>query len=1069
MKKLFLLLMTVILAGACAMAQTRTVTGTVVYDGDDEPLAGATVMPIGGGHGASTDIDGHFTLQVPQNCRQLRVSYVGMITQTVDIKGGNLLVKLSSTDTQLDEVMVVAYGTAKKSAYTGSATVVKADQIEKAQVSNPLDALTGRVAGVQIMNSTGQPGQTSPTIRIRGISSVNAGNAPLVVVDGMPFDGDLNTLNSNDIESMSVLKDAASNALYGARGANGVIMITTKHGRINEGAKVTLDVKLGSNSRALQTYKTINDPGKYYETYYQALNSYALANGMSADAAWRWAAGNMVSTNSSTIGTLGYNAYTLPYGQYLIGKDGKLNPSATLGNKVTYNGQEYYIQPDNWLDEAYNNSLRQEYNVSITNATEKSNFYLSAGYLDNEGIVTNSNFKRFTGRLSADIQAKSWLKVGATATYTHYNAQTVSGDGDAGSTGNIFSAATSIAPIYPVYIRDGNGNIMYDSYGNIRRDYGDGANAGLVRPQLNGGNPLDSQELDENSSSGNSFMARGFAEIVFLKDFKFTTNNTVFVDETRFTDYTNPYYGSYIASNGMISIEHDRNTSYSYQQLLTYAHRFGLHDVNVMVGHETYWYRSAYVGGTRHNMFSPDIKELYDAIISDNSYSASSSYNTEGWFARAQYDYDQRYFASVSYRRDGSSRFHPKHRWGNFYSVGAAWLINKEAWFNASWVDMLKIKASYGEQGNDQIGSYRYTNTYAIANSDGVISVTPSSRGNENITWEKGGNFNAGVDFEFFNGRLGGTAEGFYRKTSNMLFYFPMAPSMGYTGYYANVGDMTNSGFELDLHGDIIANRHLTWSVNANIAFEKNRLSYLPDERKTATVDGVSGYSSGNYFYGEGIPMYTWYMKQYAGVNENGQGLYYKNVTAEDGTVTKETTTDYSAADDYLCGSARPTAFGGFGTSLKYAGFDLDIQFAYQIGGKVYDSTYASYMAAPYSTRNRGIVLHEDILKSWRAENSGSNIPRFMYGEQYNESTSDRFLTNASYLSLQNINFGYTLPTKVTRRLYLDKVRFYVSCENVALWSKRRGLDPRQFVSGSSSSEYYSPIRTISGGLNVSF
>ncbi len=1070
MKKLFLLLMTVILAGACAMAQTRTVKGTVVYASDDEPLAGATIMPIGGGQGGSTDVDGNFSLRVPQNCRQLRVSYVGMITQTVNITAGEMLIKMESNDTRLDEVMVVAYGTAKKSAYTGSASVVKADQIEQAQVTNALNVLTGKVSGVQLTNASGAPGQSQPVIRIRGISSINAENTPLIVLDGIPFGGDINTISPQDIESMTVLKDAASNSLYGARGANGVIMITTKRGRANQGAKVTVDVKLGANSNALKTYKTIDDPAMYYETYYKALNSYALNEGLSANAAWQWAASQMVSTNTDDL-TLGYNVFTLPYGQYLIGQDGKLNPAATLGRKVNYQGQDYWIQPDNWYNEAYKTSLRQEYNINIANATDKSNFYLSASYLNNEGIVTNSDYERFTGRLSADIQAKSWLKVGANASYTHYNSKTIddNNEGDLGSTGNIFAAATGVAPIYPLYIRDGQGNIMYDRYGNMRYDYGDRLNAGLSRPSFNGTNAIDSQVLDENSSVGNAFSALGFAEIVFLKDFKFTSNNSISVDETRYTNYTNPYYGAYKANNGMLTKEHDRTVDYSFQQLLTYTHRFGNHDVNVLLGHENYWRKSAMLYAQRNNMFSPDNKELAGAIISTNGNSSTSEYNTEGYFARVQYDYDQRYFGSVSYRRDGSSRFHPKHRWGNFYSVGAAWLMSSESWFTAEWVDMLKVKASYGEQGNDRIGDYLYTNTYTINNSDGNISVVPYRKGNENITWEKGGNFNAGVDFELFGGRLGGTVEGFYRKTSDMLFYFPMAPSMGYEGYYDNIGDMSNAGFEIDLHGDVIATRDFTWSLNANLTWYKNKITYLPEERKTAVVDGVGGYSSGNYFYGEGVPMYTFYLHQYAGVDDQGRGLYYYNTTDEEGNEIKATTTDYSQADDYLCGTALPSAYGGFGTSLRYKGFDFDIQFAYQIGGQCLDSTYALYMAAPYGSRNRGGVIHEDILKSWTPENSGSNIPRFMYGEQYNESISDRYLTDASYLSLQNINFGYTLPTKVANRLFLDKLRVYLSCENVALWSKRRGLDPRQSISGAGNAAYYAPIRTISGGLTVTF
>lgn len=1061
--------MTVVMC-AVASAQTRTVTGEVLYAGDDEPLVGASVLPIGGGTGVATDIDGKFSLKVDNKVKRLRVTYVGMVTQEVEITSEHLVIKLNNADNKLNEVMVVAYGTATKEAFTGSAAVVDASQIEKAQVSNALNALTGKVAGVQITNSSGQPGQTTPTIRIRGISSLNAGNAPLVIVDGAPFPGDINTINPNDIKSMTLLKDAASNALYGARGANGVILITTKKGQLGEGATVTLDAKWGQNSRAQQDYNLIKDPRQYYEVYYKGLYNYALANKLSPENAYTWANQNLTAGNNYG---LAYQTFTTPEGQYLIGTNGKFNPSATPGYLATYRGQEFYLQPDDWYDAAYKHSLRQEYNLSVSNGTEQTQFYLSAGYLKNEGITPASDYERFTGRVSADTQAKSWLKVGANMSYTHYNALSMSEDGTSNSSANVFAAATQIAPIYPLYMRNPDGSIMVDDNGITRYDYGDGANAGLQRPVYGKTNALSDAILNTNKYNGNAFNATGYAEIRFLKDFKFTTKNTVNYDGTRYTTVTNPYYGSYASSNGIVYKSTLENLTYTLQQLLDWNHTFGSHEVTVLAGHEYYKDVETSLSANRSNMFDPSNDELADAVTAGESNSYRTVYNNEGWLFRGQYNYQQKYFASASFRRDASSRFHPDHRWGNFWSAGGAWIISKENWFNAPWVNMLKIKASYGEQGNDNISNFLYTNTFNIVNAAGNVAATPATMGNPEISWEKNGNFNAGVEFDLFNSRLGGSVEGFWRKTSDMLSWFPLPPSFGYTGYWDNIGNMENGGVEIDLQGTLIQTRDITWTVNANLTWYKNKLSYLPEQRKTMTVDGVQGYSSGSYFYGEGEPLYTYHLYRYAGVDQQtGEGLYYHRVM-ENGEPTGELEAvpyqKLTSNDYFLCGSALPKAYGGFGTTLTAYGFDLSLDFNYSLGGQVYDGNYALYMGTPTTTGGRGQAIHADILNAWTPENPSATIPRWQFNDQYSAASSDRFLTSANYLSLQNINFGYTLPQNLVRRMHLTKLRVYLSCDNVWLWSKRQGIDPRQSISGSVNNTYYAPIRTISGGLTVNF
>ncbi|MDE6277462.1 MAG: SusC/RagA family TonB-linked outer membrane protein [Muribaculaceae bacterium] len=1106
MKKLFLLFLTVLSISLCASAQTRTVTGTVYDAQSNEELVGVSVT-AGQGYGAVTDIDGHFSISVPSSTKALSFTYVGYKTQDVNIPAnGKMSVYLSPSAEMLDEVIAVAYGEQKRSAFTGSAAVVGAATIEKTQSSNVLDALSGRVAGLQLSNASGAPGSGNPSIRIRGFSSVNSGmNDPLIIVDGAPFTGDITTLNNNDIESMTVLKDAASNALYGARGANGVILITTKRAKLGE-AQVVVDAKWGANTRATQDYDYITDPGMFYETYYKALYNYAsfpeAAGGLgyNSEMANYWANQNMI--NSTTYG-LGYNVFTVPAGQMLIGQNGKINPNATLGNVVSYKGAEYFLTPDSWMDATYKSSLRQEYNISIAQGTEKGNFRASVGYLDNQGIITaKTDYRRFTGRLTADVQAKEWLKVGANVNYTHYSAHAMSGDeGASNSTSNVFAAATEIAPIYPLYMRDANGNIMVDANGLQRFDYGDGANAGLVRPIFPDSNALNAAMLDISDSNGNLFNATGYFEVRFLKDFRFTSNNTVYVNERRSSSVTNPFYGAYAGQNGMVGKSHTRQFNQSYQQLLNWSHQFGKHNAAALAGHEYNLQQGYALSGNKSNMFDPWNTELNNAIIDGSSSSYTTEYNNEGWIFRGLYDYDAKYFGNVSYRRDASSKFHPKHRWGNFWSLGASWILTKEDFMESTrdWLNSLKVKVSYGEQGNDNIGNFLYTNVYSLANVDGYPAAVPETMGNEKISWEKGGNFNAGVEFSMFNNRFSGGVDGFYRKTTDMLMFFSLPSSFGYTGYYRNVGDMMNAGVELELSGIAVQTRDFTWTVNFNMTWYKNRILYLDPETKNGAAyrieaDKMSegrkfdGYASGNYFYGEGLPMYTYFNQKYAGVDPNtGKALYYmrERYTKEDfengvitdpdliGTETnsgKVVTTDvYGNADRFAVGSCLAPVYGGLSTTLEYKGFDLTVNCNYQIGGLVYDSGYARLMGSPYSTGGKGDNIHADILNAWTPDNRTTDIPRYFYSDQSSNSESSRFLTDASYFSIENINFGYTLPGAISRKMYLQKLRFYFACENVWVWSKRQGLDPRQSFTGGNNNTYYAPIRTISGGLSVTF
>ena len=1065
LKKLLFTLSVTLSLCLASFAQQVQVTGTV-KDNAGNPVAGATILVEGTTNGTTSNADGSYSISAASDATLL-VSFIGYQSQKLAIAGKTRIDIVLKEDSQaIDDVIVVAFGTAKKEAFTGSAAVIKSDDIAKSQQSNVAQALAGKVAGVQLTNTSGQPGQ-SPDIRIRGFSSLNAGNGPLWIVDGMPYSGDLNNLNPNDIESMTVLKDAASNALYGARGANGVVMITTKKARSKE-AVISFDAKWGVNSRAVKDYEYITDPAQFYEVHYGALKRYYLDSGYSEIQAHSLANQNL--TASANDGGLGYMVYTLPEGQEFIGINGKVNPQATLGRRVVYEGEEYYIQPDNWTDAAFRHSLRQEYNISISGSGEKTSVYASAGYLDNQGIAYNSDMQRFTSRLKVDYQAKKWLKMGANINYSRFNYDQIDDGGASNSSGNVFAYTTTVGPIYPLYIRDGNGNIRYTEDGIMMYDYGH--NAGMERSIFTDSNALSDSRLDTSNAEGNAFNGTTYFDISFLKDFKFTFNAGVTVDETRSTSIMNPYFGQYKSEEGLIGKGHSRQLEYNTQQILNYTKQLGAHNLNVMVGHEYYNARSYSLSASKSHMLTQENDELSGAVIDKQSAGSSrSEYNNEGYFARVMYDYSSKYFFSASFRRDASSRFHPDHRWGNFWSLGGAWILSREDFMAGTqeWLDNLKVKASIGSQGNDNIGNFQYTNTYTIENANGEVSTVFNSKGSKNITWETNSNFNAGVEFSFLRGMVTGGVEYFLRKTTDMLLSFPVPPSQGYSSYYANVGDMRNSGIEIELNYTPIRTDKIVWDINLNMTHLRNKITMLPQERRNKVVEGYGGYVSGSTFFGEGLPMYTFYMKKYAGVSSEGESMWYMDQTDADGNVIgRTTTTEYAKASDYLCGDPIPDLYGGFGTSLSCYGFDLSVAFTYQIGGLAYDSGYAAAMYSP-ANKSTGMNWHKDILNAWTAENSTSNIPRLQYEDQNQNGQSDRFLMNASYLNLQNINLGYTLPAKLSQKLGIDRIRIYLACENVYYWSKRQGFDPRYSYSGSTSQATYSPVRTISGGINLQF
>lgn len=763
--------------------------------------------------------------------------------------------------------------------------------------------------------------------------------------------------------------------------------------------------------------------------------------------------------------------------------NGRINPNATYGNLFTDtgNGKQYWLQADDWENEALRNGFRQEYTATISGSTQKSNTYLSMGYLTNEGITDGSDMQRITGRLKADFKTKDWLTVGGNASFVNYKYNKLTFGDDVIGSGNIWSLIYGQAPIYPVYLRDDQGRIVRDDQGRIQYDFGNSI-SGVKRGAGGTGNAIFANRNSVNKSKGNSFTATGFSDIRFLDNFKLTLNVSAFNDEYRRNNFESAYVQSFGTSqtNGYVYVGQTRKFSYNMQQLLNYNKTVNeAHNVSALLGHEYYNSVYSYVDGSKTNVAFDNNQELSGAVtMSSLPYSMSSRYNIEGYFLRTMYDYNSKYYASASFRRDASSRFHQDNRWGNFWSLGGAWIINKEQWYGLKWMEGLKFKTSVGSQGNDNIGSYLYDDQYSIGvNGNGEVSLTFNQKGNRNITWETNTNFNAGFEFSVLKERISGTLDYFYRQTSDMLYKFTVAPSNGYTSYWDNIGDLRNTGVEFDANIVLAKGKDFNWNFNLNITTVNNKILSLPEEKQTLTSGKYKGYADDDasfvslyrFFIAEGLPLYSWYIPKYAGVNEDGESMWYKDIKDENGNITgRETTVKPSEATDYIHGSALPDLYGGFGTTLRYRCFDFSVNFNYQIGGLGYDYGYSTLLSAPSSASSGN--FHKDVYKSWSPENLNSTMPRFRSGESNSQNArSDRFLTNASFLNFQNMNIGYTLPEQLLQKMDIKKLRLYLQCENIAYISARRGFDPRQSMKGGVNPQTYSPVRTISMGINLNF
>ena len=1053
---------------AVAQQQKKKITG-VILDDYGESVIGANIMEKGTSNGTVTDFDGNFTLEVANNAT-LQVSYIGYITQEINTAGKTSFNIILIEDTQaLDEVVVVAYGEQKRSAFSGSAAVVSSESISRRPVSNVMNALEGMSAGVQVQTSSGSP-TASPSFRIRGASSINAGTSPLIVLDGVPYEGGWNNINPSDVESVTVLKDAASTAIYGARGGNGVVLITSKKAKRDKKLSVSLDTKFAiSQVRRDDLYDVIDNPGEFYEQQYHAMyNYYQNVSGYNSYEANR-AANNSWLKNSDE-GGLGYLIYTMPEGENLIGYNGKLNPNATLGRVVTgTDGREYFLTPDDWVDGTYKTGFRQDYNLRISGGSENLTLLSSFGYTNDEGITDAAYYERFTARMRGVLNARKWLRINADLdlSISDYANNTTGSD----NSNNIFSNANRVAPIYPIFIRDVDGNIVQDENGDVY-DYGDGKhNDGISRPINTGSNRIQEALIQSRNYESMKIGSNVGADFLLTPELTATLNVAYVQRDRRYISTRQPFYGS---SNpgGTTTVSAPKNKTLNLQQLVNYSNRFNNHSVKVTLLHEMFESDSYSLYGGRSNMFNYfENQELDGAITMTSNGSSTSNYQSEGYGGRVLYDYKNIYNFDASYRRDASSRFHPDHRWGNFFSFGGAYVISSEDFFDVPWVDMLRLKLSFGQNGNDQIGNHRYIDTYEIENLDGDIAVTFLRRGNKHITWETRSAINTGAEFELFKGRLRGEVDYYNNKTSDMLASVSVPYSLGYSSYYDNVGSMRNSGFEFNLQGDIIRTNDFRWSMYLNASLNNSKILSLAEERKGETLYNINGgevaqgYSSGRYFYGEGLEYRTWYLKRFAGIDEEGRSTWYAK-DEETGEISPTTT--YSSASYFESGSSQPKVVGGFGGNLSWKALELSFSFAYRLGGYGYDSGYASLMTGPYNGHT-GYNFHRDVKNSWTPENKSDEFARFQYDDRYFTSSSDRWLTKADYLSLQNVSLGYNIPKNIVRKLGIEGMAVSAGVDNLLFLSHRKGFVPSRDFDGNVDFGYFPAMSRYMLNMNFKF
>ena len=1001
MKRKLMLLMTCLMIGiGLVNAQVSKVTGNVTSEEDGLPVVGASVLVKGTTVGTVTDIDGNFTISgVPASAKTLVVSFIGMQSQEVKVKPV-VKVVLKSDAEVLDEVVVTGYGVQRKASFTGAASIVGEEAIAKKNDANFVKVLEGSVPGVQMNNSTSMPGVWG-SVYIRGRASLNSGTQPLYVIDGMPVNSDtdamstsdnnmvdpMSSINPADIESITVLKDAAATAIYGSRAANGVIVVTTKKG--SEGKfNLKLDIKQGFVS--------------------MGNNNMDFAN----------------AEESMKLFTDGLTAYQ--------GGDWQENYNYLADN---YFGWDRKTSTD-WMDAITRKGYYQDYNLSAQGRNGNTGYYVSLGYLNTDGLIIGSDMERFSGRMNLDSKFK-WATIGVNTSYS-YSTQNGFSLSTAGSMSSPLTAAiSSQTPMDPVYDSEGNYNNinMYNPVALMDEDAG---------------------ELNENKMQTinlNPYLQVDFGLGIYAK----TTLGVNLTDLRQYQYWSALYNPQAMDYNGLGQQYNSRNTVVTWNNVVGWNHKFAdKHDVSVMLGQEmqkkSYFYE--YYAKSDFPFADSGMRDLTTAGTEQGSEYYKKEARLASYFMDAHYSYADKYYLSGSYRRDGSSVFGSDTRWGNFWSVGGKWRISGEDFLNGNNViTNATLRASYGTVGNQDIDWYAARGFYGAGyNYNQMPGMIPVSISNQELTWEVSKKFDIGFDLSLWH-RLHFTFDFYNEITSDALFQVPLSMTTGMAETYKNIGKIRNHGIEFSVNANILQTKDWTWSAYANLTWNENEVVKLStDEPIEYTFQIIE----------EGRPYTQFKMKEYAGVDrETGKPLWYLNETGN------ETTSDYNAAAKRYVGDADPNVLGGFGTNLRWKDIDFGLSFNYRLGGKVYDSG-AAFTGFGMAFRT---PLKDVALNSWTEENKDAKYPQYIYSDPYNAtSTSSRFLYSGNYLRISNLTLGYTLPKKWTTKILIQRLRAYISVDNLYTFTASDfvGYNPETSANGVIAWQYPA-TRTFIGGIQLTF
>lgn len=1040
LKKAWLITLTMVLLAQLGFSQEKTITGTVTSAVDGVPLPGVSVIIVGTIRGTQTDFDGNYTINasVGQN---LRFSYLGQKTTEVTVGASNSINVQMEEDAQaLEEVIVTAYGTSTKEAFTGSASVIGSQDLEIRSVTSPIAAIEGRATGVQFTAAQG-PG-SSPGIVIRGVGTLNGDTDPLFIVDGVQYEGALNTINQEDIASFTILKDAASTSLYGSRAANGVVIITTKSGKKGD-IQVNASMQYGLVDTSIPFYDELT-PGQYYETMWEALKNSSAGGG---DATF---------ASDNIYNSLGYNPFNVPNDQ-IVGTDGRLNPNA----QVIYKSLD-------WYDVLSRTGVRQNYNVNVSGGGEDHKVFFSASYLDEESFVVQSGFDRLTTRLNAEFDVNDNLTIGGSANIAITEAVAPSSAGT-GSIVNPFSFAKNIGSIYPVYVNDLQGNIVNDVFGNPVFDNGEGFSEFNIgsRPVNQGRHALQELLLNDERDRDNTYGFRFFADLEILEGLSFRVNYGRDINEGLEKEYENAVIGD-AQPDGRYSETRFRRQVENFNQILTYTKSFNnMHNIDITAGHESFNREFSSNNGLKTVQASNGIFEFDNFSNIVDLGGSSTRKAIEGYFLRANYNFNNKYYISASARRDGSSVFSRDTRWGTFYSVGASWRIDQEKFMeDVTFIDQLKLRGSYGEVGNDDLGDFFLSQArFSITSNAASPAIIFTDIGNSDLQWETIENFDIALEFGLFNNFLDGSVEYYKKNSSDLLYLLPIAPSNGLNIVPTNIGDMFNSGWEVALTSHLINKGDFRWDLTLQASTFKNEITSLPDP-----------FINGQQRWEEGRSRFDFFILRTAGVDPaTGDQLFLQYELDADGNSVPvldsdgeiATTNDWQDTERAYTGdSSIPDLLGSISNSISYKGFSLDFLINYGIGGKFLDFGYANMM----HSGNFGSSYHPDILNAWRQPGDITNVPRLEAGNpNLVRTASDRFLTDASFWALRNVNLGYSFKSDITNQLGIDKLRLSISGENLYLKSKRDGLNPQFNLAGTPSGNDFNPSRIISIGLNVTF